>query len=72
MPSLPVMLSVWARAWVSIPEDTTLECLSEASARGDWELFSIRYNFPNQTKELNEILQCYRSGRIGQSSVLSW
>lgn len=40
--------SVSAQAWVSIPEETALECLSQASADGDWELSEIQYNFPNQ------------------------
>lgn len=38
MPSVSVMLSVLAQAWVSIPEDMMLECLSQASPDGYWEL----------------------------------
>lgn len=72
MPCLSAMISVSARAWASIPADTTQQYLSQTSARRDWDLSWTQYNFPNQTKELNEILQCYLSGQIGHSSVPLW
>ena len=53
MPSLSVMLSVSAQAWASIPGDTALECLSQTSARGDWELSQIQYNFPKSRQRIS-------------------
>lgn len=73
VPSLSVMLSASARARLSIPEDMTPQSISGVFTvgGGGWDLSYIQCNFPIQTRELNEILQCYLSGEIGHSSVSS-
>lgn len=73
MPSLSVMLSVSAQAWVSIPRGHDAAMPISGDCR--WEIGNyLRFNtiFQIKTEELNEILQCYLSGRIGHSSVLPW